>query len=165
MNDTMNQKEKIMGFFYVLLLFLSITFICCFLLFYYNSDFRFLSQKNFVIQKMDRVRQFQADQSDASLVIDSLYSKIQRYNPGVHAVYEENDIRFMINDLKAIYEKQAWDTRYKPFLHISEFYTMWFADKKDLWSKRENIKKFKQNLEDCEIGLNNKKNELTSNRK
>lgn len=165
MNDTMNQKEKIMGFIYVFLLFLLITFICCFLLFYNNSGFRVFSQKNFVIQKMDRVRQFQSDQSDAMLMIDSLQTKIARYNPAVHAVYEENDILFMINDLKAVYEKQAWDTRYKPFLHLSEFYMMWFADKKDLWSKNENIKKFKQNLEECEIGLNSKKNELINTRK
>lgn len=165
MNDTMNQKERIMGFFYVFILFLTITGICCFLFFYYSSDFKLFSQKQFVIQKMERVRQFQTDQASAIVIIDSLYNKIDRYDPAIHAVYEENDIRFMLNDLKAVYEKQAWDTRYKPFLHISEFYNMWFSDKKDLWSRRENVVKFRQNLEECEVGLNNKKTDLANNRR
>lgn len=165
MNDTMNQKEKIMGFFYVLLLFISITAICCFLLYSYNADLRMFTQKNFVISKMERIRQFQSDQAHAMVVVDSLYQKIQRYDPGVNAVYEENDIRFMVNDIKSVYEKQSWDARYKSFLHVSEFYMMWFIDKKDLWAKRDNVARFQKNLEECEIGLNNKKNELQSNRR
>jgi len=160
MNNTMNQKEKIMGFVYVLILFLSLTFICCFLLYYYNADFRVFSQKNFVISKMERIQQFQDDQNHAMPIVDSLYNKISRYNPSINAVYEENDIYFMVNDLKAIYEKQNWDTRYKSFLHISDFYTMWFTDKKDLWTKTEDIGKLRKNLEECEIGLTNKRNEL-----
>jgi len=165
MNDTMNQKEKIMGFAYVFLLFLSITGICCFLLYYYNSDFKAFTQKKFVITKMERMRKFQSDQSHAIVIVDSLYNKINNYNPGVNAIYVENDIRFMINDLKAVYDKQAWDTRYKCFQHISDFYLMWFTDKKDLWSKQDNVIKFRKNLEECEIGLNNKKNDFNNIRR
>lgn len=162
MNDTMNQKEKLMGFVYVFLLFISVTTICCLLLFYYNADFRIFSQKNFVIMKMDRIREYQNAQSEVSLMTDSLYNKINCYNPGINAVYEENEINFMINDLKNIYEKHSWDGRYKSFLHISEFYSMWFVDKKDLWAKRDNIHRFRKNLEECEIGLTNKKNDLNA---
>lgn len=162
MNDTMNQREKIIGFIYVFLLFAVATTICCLLLFYYNSDFRVFSQKDFVITKMDRIREYQDIQSNTYATVDSLYNKINRYNPGVNAIYEENDIKFMLNDLKNIYEKHPWDSRYKSFLHVSEFYSMWFVDKKDLWSKKDNIQRFKRNLEECEVGLTNKKNDLNN---
>ncbi len=158
----MNQREKIMGFIYVFLLFIGVTVICCLLLFYYNSEFSVFSQKEFVITKMDRIRIYQDDQSKVAIRVDSLYNKIRRYDPGVNAVYEENEIKFMINDLKNVYEKNAWDLRYKSFLHVSEFYHMWFIDKKDLWSKRNNIQRFRKNLEECEVGLSNKKNDLNS---
>lgn len=162
MNDTMNHKEKIIGFIYVSLLFAFITTVCCLLIFYYNSNFHSFSQKDFATSKMDRIKEYQDSQNKASVVVDSLYNKINRYNPGVHAVYEENDIKFMINDLKQVYESHSWDSRYKSFLHVSEFYNMWFIDKKDLWSKKDNIVRFKKNLEECEIGLTNKKTDLNS---
>jgi hypothetical protein len=162
MNDTMNQKEKVMGFIYVFLLFVSVMTICCLLLFYYNSDFKVFSQKDFAIYKMDRIREYQDSQAKASVMVDSLYNKINQYNPGVQAVYEENDIKFMINSLKNIYEERAWDVRYKSFYHVSEFYSMWFIDKKDLWGKQENIRKFRKNLEACEVGLLKNKNDLNA---
>lgn len=162
MNDTMNQKEKVMGFIYVFLLFTSVTTICCLLLFYYNSDFKGFSQKNFAIYKMDRIREYQEAQTKASVMVDSLYNKIGNYNPSIQAVYEENDIKFMINTLKNIYEERAWDVRYKSFYHISEFYEMWFIDKKDLWGKQENIRKFRKNLEECEVGLLKNKDDLNN---
>lgn len=111
---------------------------------------------------MDQIREYQDAQSKASVMIDSLYNKIDHYNPGIQAVYEENDIKFMINSLRNIYEERAWDARYKSFLHMSEFYAMWFIDKKDLWGKHENIRKFRKNLEECEIGLLKNKNDLNT---
>ena len=108
------------------------------------------------------IKEYQNDQSAYIHTMDSIYQKIQRFNPGVNAVYEENEVLYMINDLKRVYENRSWDTRYKSFLHVSEFYYMWFIDKKELWSKRDNIARFRKNLEECEIGLNNRKQEMNS---
>ncbi len=162
MNDTMNQKEKVMGFVYVLLLFAFITTACCLLIFYYNSNYHSFSRKEHVIDKMSRIKAYQDAQNKASVMVDSLYYKIKRYDPGVQAVYEENDIRFMLNDLKKVYESHSWDARYKSFFHISEFYGMWYYDKKDLWSKNDNIVRFKKNLEECEAGLVKNKTDLNT---
>jgi len=158
----MNQKEKIFGFIYVVLLFIVIAGICNWLIFYYNPDFRLFSQKKFVITKMNRIKEFQDAQTSYTLTVDSLYAKINKFNPGINAVYEENDIMYMVNNLKSVYENRSWDTRYKSFLHVADFYYMWFTDKKELWSKKDNITRFKKNLEECEIGLTNKKNEMNS---
>ncbi|GHT65521.1 hypothetical protein AGMMS50239_25460 [Bacteroidia bacterium] len=160
MKTTTNQKEKVTGFIYVLLLFLAITITCCFLLFYYNSDFLVFTQKDFAVSKMDRIKEYQTIQSRSSMMVDSLFNKINKFQPMVNAVYEENDIEYIINELKNVYEQHSWDIRYKSFLHVSQFYSMWFTDKKELWYTRDNIVRIKRNLEECEIGLNTKKNEL-----
>jgi hypothetical protein len=164
-NDTMNQKEKIMGFAYVLILFSVITFACCLLLFLYNSNFNTFGQKDFIVTKMVRIKEYQTVQKQTSETIDLLYNKISAYNPGVNAIYEEDNIKFLVNELKNIYEKNALDTRYKSFMHIANFYYMWYADKKALWSIGTNITRFTKDLEECEIGLTNKKDDFAKLRK
>lgn len=47
-------------------------------------------------------------------------------------------------------------------MHVADFYQMWLTDRKELWSKRENISTFKKNLEECEIGLESKKQDWRS---
>ncbi|MDH6309479.1 hypothetical protein M2451_003839 [Dysgonomonas sp. PFB1-18] len=160
--QTKNQRERVIGFVYVSLLFAVTTALCCFCLFYYSSDDKTMAQKEFAIAKMDRIRGFQDMQSNEMVIIDSIYNKIRAFNPGINASYEENDIKFYLNDIKSIYDKNSYDGRYKIFNQVSSFYSMWFDDKKELWSKQQNIVTFKKNLEDCEIGLQKKKEELKS---
>lgn len=162
--NTKNDREKAIGFVYVTVLFSLATIACCLCLFYYSTN-KTSTRKEFVIAKMDRIREFQTIQSDRMLIVDSIYNKITEYNPGVNASYEENDIKFYLNDIKQLYEDNSYDGRYKIFFQVSDFYNMWFADKKELWSKKQNIVKFKKNLEECEIGLEKKLEELKSTKK
>ena len=161
---TKNRREKTVGFVYVSVLFLIVTFVCCSILFHY-TDTKNSTQKKFVIAKMDRVRQFQDIQNQQMVIIDSIYSKIGSFNPGINASYEENDIKFYLNDLKKIYDANGHDERYKIFQQVSGFYNMWFSDKKELWSKRQNIVSFQKNLEECQIGLDKKKEELKNTKR
>jgi hypothetical protein len=163
--QTKNQRERVIGFVYVSLLFLVTTVACCMCLLYYNSDDKNMARKGFAIAKMDRIRSFQNKQNDEMVIIDSIYNKIRVFNPGINASYEENDIKFYLNDIKNLYEKNSYDGRYKIFSQVSNFYGMWFDDKKELWSKQQNIITFRKNLEDCEIGLQKKKEELKDTKK
>lgn len=164
-NKLLNQREKIMSFIYVLLFWGITTFVCYCLIFYCNVDAKRISGKEYVVSKMERIRTFQQVQADNFIDVDTLYKKIEAYNPGVNALYEENDIKFLLNSLKDLYEKNSWDRRYKVFWHVSMFYNIWLTDKKELWAKKQNIQTFKKNLEECEIGLKNKKEEIRSNQK
>ena len=150
----MNSREKIMGFIYILIFFLLVSVVCCVLIFNHNSDFKSFAQKDFAITKMERIKDFQDKQSTKYVVADSLFNKIRKYNPAVKAIYEENEIKLMLNDLEEVYNKNTWDKRYKVFSQISNLYNMWYMDKKELWSKRENIAKFKKGIEDCQMGRN-----------
>lgn len=161
---TKNQREKAIGFAYVSVLFLVATLACCFCLFYYTHN-QTGTRKEFVIAKMDRIHEFQHTQSRQMFIVDSIYNKIKDFNPGIHASYEENDIKFYLNDIKKLYDDHDHDGRYKIFYQVSNFYNMWFSNKKELWSKKQNISRFKKNLEECEIGLQKKLDELKNTRK
>ncbi|NDV70013.1 type VI secretion system transmembrane protein TssO [Dysgonomonas sp. 25] len=158
--STQNRREKIIGFVYVSLMFIVTTAICCMCMFYYRSDDKSTARKEFAISKMERIRSFQDIQSEEMVIIDSIYQKIIAFNPGINASYEENDIKYYLNDLKRIYEKNSHDGRYKIFQQTSGFYSKWFDDRKELWSKQQNIANFRKNLEQCEIGLQKKKEDL-----
>lgn len=119
-----------------------------------------LSEKALVIKKMERIHHYQDIQKRQTVVCDSVFIKIKNYNPGINASYEENDIKFLINDIKIGYVDNIWDNRYKAFLHVSDLYEMLLIDKKKIWSIGQNITNFKQNLQECEIGLEQKNEEL-----
>ena len=159
-NDTMNHKERIMGFVYVMLFFLSITSVCCFAIFLFNGNFGTIKQKSFFLDKMKHINEFRNDQKLAAPTIEFLHNKISTYNPGVHAVYDEDNIKMIIKDLRGLYENNPLDTRYKAFQHIADFYYMWYSDKKMLWAITTNINKFTKNLEECELGLAKQKDDF-----
>lgn len=158
----LSDKERNIGFIYVLILFTVIVVVCGYFMFSSENTANTLSNKSLVVRKMDRLREFQGVQSNNLLVVDTLYARISRFEPGVNALYEENDIKYMINELSRQWENNQWDKRHKVFWHIASLYEMWFADKKELWSKQDNIVKFKKNLEECELGLQKKESALNS---
>lgn len=162
--NTKNKRERTIGFVYVSILFLVATVACCICLFYY-TDNKANTRKEFVIAKMDRIREFQHIQNEQILIIDSIYNRVRTFDPGINASYEENDIKFYLNDIKKLYDNNSYDGRYKIFNQTSNFYNMWFSDRKELWSKRQNIIRFKKNLEECEIGLQKKMDELKTTKK
>nr|WP_262487079.1 type VI secretion system transmembrane protein TssO [Geofilum rubicundum] len=62
--------------------------------------------------------------------------------------------------MKIRYADNIWDNRYKAFLHVSDLYELLLTDKKKTWTIGQNINNFRQNLEACEIGLEQKNEEL-----
>ena len=68
-----------------------------------------------VIKKMERQKEFQNIQSVQIVSADTLFSRIEQFEPGVNASYEENDIKFLINDLAKQWERNSFDKRNKMF--------------------------------------------------
>ncbi len=161
---TKNQQERTTAFIYVTSLFIITTFLCCLCLYYSYSDTHTMAQKEFAVAKMERIQSFQDIQKNKMVLIDSIYNKIRKFNPSLKASYEENEIKLYLKDIKDIYEKNSYDARYKIFSHTSAFYSTWFDDRKEVWSRKQNIRGFRRNLEDCEIGLQNRRQILNSQR-
>ena len=124
---TLNKREILMGHAYVFLFFFLTTVACCLAIFMWNSDFRMFEQKEFVKIKMNRIKDFQQEQAESQMPVDSLFRKIEAFQPGVYAQYEEDDIHYLINNLRNTYERNSWDKRYKLFMHIADFYAMWLG--------------------------------------
>lgn len=103
--NNLNKREVFMGHTYVFLFFIITTVICCISIFMWNSDFSMFEQKEFVKVKMNRIKDYQQEQADHQVSVDSLFRKIEKFEPGVYAQYEEDDIRYLINNLKNTYEK------------------------------------------------------------
>ena len=89
---TLNKREILMGHAYVFLFFFLTTVACCLAIFMWNSDFRMFEQKEFVKIKMNRIKDFQQEQAESQMPVDSLFRKIEAFQPGVYAQYEEDDI-------------------------------------------------------------------------
>jgi len=70
---------------------------------------------------MNRIKDFQQEQAESQMPVDSLFRKIEAFQPGVYAQYEEDDIHYLINNLRNTYERNSWDKRYKLFMHIADF--------------------------------------------
>lgn len=158
------RRDRISAAVSILLIFGVCASLC---LFFYlrGNKIEFSSYKNSIVKKYERQQLFRKQQADYKELCDSLYMRIEHFEPEVNASFEENDIKFLINDLKNVYEQNAYDTRYKVFFHIASCYEMWFADKKILWSKKSNIYTFRKNLELCEMGLLKKEEELKTKQK
>ena len=82
---TMNKREIFMGHAYVFLFFFLTTVACCLVIFMWNSDFKMFEQKEFVKIKMNRIKDFQQEQAESQLPVDSLFRKIETFEPGVYA--------------------------------------------------------------------------------
>lgn len=157
------KKDKISAMVVVLLIFGLCSSTC--LYFYLSFNRKSLtSHKEIIVKKAERQSRLVADQASYQRICDSLYMRIERFDPGVKASFEESDIKFLISDLKGMYERNSVDVRYKVFYHTAQFYDMWFADKKLLWSKQMNVRRFQENLQLCEMGLIKKEDELDKNR-
>lgn len=164
MQRNIRKRDRISAVVSVLFIFGICTSVCLWFLIR-SQEANIRSYKDVITKKYDRQEDFRKKQGDASAMCDSLYLRIKRFNPGVNASFEENDIKFLINDLRLQYENASWDKRNKVFYHVAAFYNMWFMDKKVLWSKKTNVATFRSNLEKCEMGLTKKEDELSKKQK
>ncbi len=155
-----NKYEYVIGSIYVFILFALILGSCSYFIFSQNKNLQVFSQKMITIKKMNRVKELQSVQVDMADYCDSLYNRIDQFNPQIQASYEENDIRFLINDIRSTYTNSSWDKRLKIFSQLASFYDNWLIDKKELWSLKKNINGFQSNLEECKIGIDNNNEKL-----
>ncbi|MCC8036028.1 MAG: type VI secretion system transmembrane protein TssO [Rikenellaceae bacterium] len=151
-----NRRERIGGLVYVLAIFCAGSGVLFWLVISQSNISEVFSRRNSVQLKLERQHNFRRIQQDKLPLCEELQQRILSYDPGVNAVYEKNDIQYMINDLRRGYEENRQDKRYVTFLHMADFYQMWFNDRQHLWSLSSNLDYLRQNLEDCELGLEKK---------
>lgn len=163
-NRKIRARDKLSGAVCVMAIFTLCAGICIVSL-HGISPINMISYKDIIIKKAERQQILRETAALYQPLCDSLYMRIERFNPSVNISFEENDISSIINELNGLYEQNAQNSGYKVFYHIAGFYEMWFIDKQILWSKKSNLEKFSRNLEQCEMRLAKKEVELTNQKK
>ncbi|MEE1083743.1 MAG: type VI secretion system transmembrane protein TssO [Paludibacteraceae bacterium] len=160
-NSTSTSKEKVTGLIYVLSLFLITTGICGYILFVYNSDYRFANGKKDALSKLERVRNFQNAQSEYIEKIMAIDNSVNSIDPSVNASYLKQNLNYEIGEIKKISgdNNNKYDARFKIFDHVASFYEMKLFDKERLSVSLKNIEKFKADLDKCRGGVETLKNE------
>lgn len=159
-----NRRERIGGLIYVLFFFCAGMGLSVWLLLSKSDMSRIFMRKDGIEMKMARQQSFRKAQEESTAVCDMLVEKILDYDPEVNALYEKNDIQYVINELHKIYEKNLHDKRYLVFLQMGDFYQVWFNDRQHLWSLNSNLEYIKNNLEECELGLEKKQEAMKGNK-
>lgn len=154
-----SREERKIQFIYLLVFWLVLSFVFCYACFfnYSRSEIR---SKELVIEKINLENALLKSQFESSVHVDSLSKMILQYQPSTSQVYLENNINYELDELKKIYDAKKNDPNYRIFNQLYAFSSMQFFDKKAIWNSTNNIAFLKKNLEDCEIGFQQKQDNL-----
>jgi hypothetical protein len=154
-----SKEERKIQFVYLLGFWLVFSFLFCYVCFFHYSKSEIRS-KELVIEKINQENDLLKNQYQSAAHVDSLSKMLLLYQPATSQVYLENNINFELEELKKIYEAKKNDPNYKIFNQLYVFNSMQFFDKKATWNSTNNIAFLKKNLEDCEIGFQQKQDNL-----
>lgn len=146
-------REKISGFFYVLLLFVSTSALCSFILFFSGSDYQFAKSKSAALAQMERVNGFKKIQDEYIDKIKTLNDDVNKMNPGLNASYEKRELNYSFGELKKVYSDNKYDDRFRIFDQTAQFLEMKLFDRERLFSVQKNIERFNTDLERCRNGI------------
>ncbi|MBP5458169.1 MAG: type VI secretion system transmembrane protein TssO [Paludibacteraceae bacterium] len=151
------QREKRIAFFYVLLLFISISIICSYILFFWNSSYHFSEEKQHALEQMAKVSSFREMQRKVVGQMEVLDGRLAKVDPSLNASYEKREINYSIGEIRKIHVDNKYDGRFRLFEQVALFYELCLFDKERLWSSKKNIERFNADLERCRSGVENKK--------
>lgn len=143
-------KERREQFLFFIAIFIFTTALLSFGLFHDSGDGRMVSKQD-LAEKLSQDADFEADVKEQRATIDTAYKQIIKFDPGVQAVFLENDIKNSLSSIKSIYERKAYDPRYKTFLQTSQLYNDLFYDKRELKGNNNDIERLSKSLEDCKL--------------
>lgn len=143
-------KERRDQFFFFIGIFLFTTALLSFGLFYDYGNGRVVSKQD-LADKLEQNAEFEATVKEQRATIDTTYKDIMTFDPGVQAVFLENDIKNSMASIKSNYERKAYDVRYKTFLQASQLYSDLFYNRRELKGNNRDIEKLSKSLEDCKL--------------
>ncbi len=151
-------KEKVTGLLYVILLFVVTSSLCAYILFFYNSDYQFISGKKTALVDLERVNTFESAQSEYLEKIKEIDNNANRINTSLNATYEKRELTYKIGELRKISNDNKYDSRFKIFDQAAYFYELKIFDKERLSASLKNIDKFTEELDKCRAGVETLKN-------
>ena len=157
---TLSKKERHYQFVYLVLMLLA-AMIFLGIIFLKGFESPFSSSDMIAIQTLDQKSKFDQQQKIVQPLMDSTFTQINKLTDEAPQPFEENNIRYGINDIANSFENAGvTDLRKQAYPQIAQFYKMYFDDKKLISKKSENIKIFEKQFQDCSIGFKEKKGQL-----
>ena len=103
-----------------------------------------------------------AEHSDHIAKPDRLVQEVEEAAPFdlILICVKEYDLENVCHKLKKIIDAKKNDPNYHVFNQLYVFNSMQFFDKKAIWNATNNIASLKKNLQDCEIGFQQKQDNL-----
>jgi hypothetical protein len=154
-----SREEKSIQFIYLLAFWVVTTIVFCIACFH-NYSTTEVRSKYLIVDQINKQNIILKEQQNNLAHIDSLNKMLLIYNPSTSLVYLESSINYELDELKKIYEQKKADKSYKIFNELTGFYSMQFFDKKATWNSTNNSAFLKKNLEECEIGFQQKQDNL-----
>lgn len=154
-----SKEERKIQFIYLLVFWLVLSGIFCYACFFNYSKSEIRS-KELVIEKINAENAILKSQFQSASHVDSLSRMLLQYQPASSQVYLENNINYELDELKKIIDAKKNDPNYHVFNQLHVFNSMQFFDKKAIWNATNNIASLKKNLQDCEIGFQQKQDNL-----
>lgn len=157
---TLSRKEKHYQFVYLILMLIA-AMVLLSIIFLKGFESPFSSADVTSLQTLEQKSKFDNQQKVVQKLLDSTFTKITKLTDEVPQPFEENEIKYGINDIQNSFENaNVNDLRKQAYPQIAQFYKMYFDDKKRISKITENIKNFEKQFEDCSIGFKEKKQNL-----
>lgn len=154
-------KERREQFLFFIGIFLFTTALLSYGLFHDYGDGRLVSKAD-LAEKLSQNADFESTVTEQRATIDTTYKQIIRFDPGVQAVFLENDIKNSLGSIKSNYDRKAYDLRYKTFLQTSQLYSDLFYDRRELKGNIADLNGIKKLLEDCNLSTRQLKQTIGS---
>ncbi len=151
-SGTLSRREKRHYFLYLLILFLIVLSLLIWIIFRKSSKVVFgISQSYQAYQVKDR--EFLVVQNEGVPFYDTICSRIKALQTSPPSAIAETDLKSQINILNSYYENlPAKDPRFINFHQMALFAKLYFEDMLVYRKKAENIQRFQQQLNECEVG-------------
>lgn len=143
-------KERREQFLFFIGIFLFTVALLSYGLFHDYADGRMVSKQD-LADKIEQNSDFEAEVKEQRASVDTTYKEIMSFDPGVQAVFLENDIKNSLSSIKSIYQRKSYDHRYKSFLQVSQLYEDLFFDRRELKGNNSDIERLSKSLEDCKL--------------
>lgn len=143
-------KERREQFLFFIGIFLFTITLLSYGLFHDFGDGRLVSKQD-LAEQLSQNADFEEAVKDQRSTVDTTYKQIMNFDPGVQAVFLENDIKNSLASIKSIYQRKAADARYKSFLQVSQLYSDLFYDRRELKGNNTDIERLSKSLEDCKL--------------
>lgn len=143
-------KEKTLGLFYMIMLFLAVSGTCSYFVFFSNPNLGSSNGKALALEGLKRISAFQKFQSERMEKLELLDGKVNSIDPGLKASYEKSEVKYMLGEFNKDYEENRFDDRYRIFALVSRFYDYKMFTKDRIWASKKNIQHFSEKYDFCE---------------